>query len=98
MELCCVGVPTIVTMVVDNQRLIGPELDRRGLMCLAGWHEDVTPDSLSGLIATLLDDQSTRQAMVDLQRAQIDGDGKHRAVHRMSDAFDHGVEAGVVAG
>lgn len=96
MELCCVGVPAIVTMVVDNQRLIGPELHRLGLMQLAGWHEEVSPQELSVAVAKLLGDQAARAAMVSRQRAAIDGQGKHRAVKRMIAAFQRLLETGVV--
>jgi UDP-2,4-diacetamido-2,4,6-trideoxy-beta-L-altropyranose hydrolase len=96
MELCCVGVPSIITMVVDNQRLIGPALQQLGLMRLAGWHEEVQPAELSIAIAALMDDQPARAAMVSRQRAAIDGLGKHRAVQLMLATFDRLVKAGVV--
>lgn len=96
MELACVGVPSLVTVVVDNQLLIGPEIDRLGLMKNLGWHADVTPSLIAAEVARLLADAPERQRMIDVQRRSVDGEGKKRAVARLLATFDAHRERGTV--
>jgi UDP-2,4-diacetamido-2,4,6-trideoxy-beta-L-altropyranose hydrolase len=96
MELCCVGVPALITVVADNQRPIGAAIDRLGLMRVAGWHEQVSANSLAAQLLELVEDAEGRAHMISAQRAQIDGLGKERAVRRVLEAFERHLTAGSV--
>jgi UDP-2,4-diacetamido-2,4,6-trideoxy-beta-L-altropyranose hydrolase len=88
MELACVGVPSLVTVVVDNQLLIGPEIGRLGLMKNLGWHADVTAETIASNLSLLLGDVALRREMVSRQLRGVDGAGKGRTVQRLLASFE----------
>ncbi|BFH11250.1 UDP-2,4-diacetamido-2,4,6-trideoxy-beta-L-altropyranose hydrolase [Paenibacillus melissococcoides] len=45
-ERCRLGLPTILTVVADNQRECAEELHKAGVVKNLGWHENVTPDKI----------------------------------------------------
>ena len=96
MELACVGVPSLVTVVVDNQLLIGPEIDRLGLMRNLGWHAEVSAATIGAALAELLADRAARQEMIRRQRRCVDGAGKQRTVERLVAAFHAHAQRGTV--
>jgi UDP-2,4-diacetamido-2,4,6-trideoxy-beta-L-altropyranose hydrolase len=87
MELLCMGLPSLVIVVVDNQMLIGPELGRRGLAVNLGWHGDVTPDQIAVQFRALAGDAGRRLAMSCRGMELVDGLGAGRAVEAMLASF-----------
>ena len=83
MELACVGVPSIVVAVAENQRGTAAALDAGGLMKSAGWYADLGGSGLAGLIEELVASQPTRREMVRKQRATVDGSGAGRVYDRL---------------
>ncbi|GED14527.1 UDP-2,4-diacetamido-2,4,6-trideoxy-beta-L-altropyranose hydrolase [Aneurinibacillus migulanus] len=46
-ERCCVGLPSLVVAVADNQVEMAKAVDKVGAIRYLGWHEEVTADSMS---------------------------------------------------
>jgi UDP-2,4-diacetamido-2,4,6-trideoxy-beta-L-altropyranose hydrolase len=99
MEFISLGTPGIVIVVVDNQNLIGPEIDKRGLAFNLGWHEDVTVNKIADNMDSMMKNYDIRLAMSKAQRKALDGFGAVRAVQAMLASkarYDRGERMGIV--
>jgi len=54
-ERCCLGLPTVVVTVADNQRAIAEELNKRGIIEWLGSKDDLKFERLRDVVAKLLD-------------------------------------------
>lgn len=70
-ERCCLGVPTIMLVLAENQRKVATELERFGAAKLG----DNTADSLVSLITSLVNDSSQLSTMSTRSLAIVDGSG-----------------------
>lgn len=81
-ERCCVGLPTIMVVLAENQREIGRALKLSGAACL------LDKEELSGRLVPLLGElRISSRAMADLSeraKAICDGLGSSRAVEEIS--------------
>ncbi len=73
-ERCCLGLPTLVLVIADNQRPGAERLAASG----AAWFVDDDPAAIAERFAALLADAPTRQKMAEAGRALIDGRGLDR--------------------
>lgn len=62
-ERCFVGLPSLVTIVADNQRKSTEDAAKVGAIELLGWHEDVTVDTYLEGVKKLLDSPDKRLMM-----------------------------------
>jgi len=83
-ERCCVGLPTILVTLADNQIRAGEALVRAGAAVNAGWHSDVDEAMLASCVAGLAKESERLAAMSRAAAAITDG----RGVERVSDAVD----------
>jgi UDP-2,4-diacetamido-2,4,6-trideoxy-beta-L-altropyranose hydrolase len=60
-ERCCLGLPSIVITLADNQKEIAEELNRRGAVRWLGHHNTVTQDSLADSLRSVLNEASIEQ-------------------------------------
>lgn len=82
-ERCCVGLPSIVMVLADNQKEIAEELEREGVVVNLGWHENVTEKDIKFAVESLLKDLEKRK-MISLRSKEIvDGMGAKRVVEKM---------------
>jgi UDP-2,4-diacetamido-2,4,6-trideoxy-beta-L-altropyranose hydrolase len=77
-ERCCLGLPSIIIEIADNQRLLARELDRAGAACSLGWHEDVDTEILVRTLKTYLEDNTSVRTMAKKAAALCDGRGLDR--------------------
>lgn len=77
-ERCCLGLPTLVVTLAENQKPIAAELDRLGLIRLLGHKDDIDVPDLAREIGAVLDGQRPF-VRVD-GPADIDGEGAKRVV------------------
>jgi UDP-2,4-diacetamido-2,4,6-trideoxy-beta-L-altropyranose hydrolase len=88
-ERCCIGVPSILIPVADNQRAVIPELSERGVVrgaLLADPHFNSYGFQLPSLAEVLIDlmrNFAERRVMADRSRALVDGRGAQRAALAM---------------
>ncbi len=78
-ERCCLGLPSLVVVTADNQRIIGRELARAGAADLLGWHMDVDADAMASALADLAASPARRSATAAAAAAVCDGRGASRA-------------------
>ena len=92
-ELCCLGVPTVLIVLADNQEASTAAVARTGCMESIGrWEPLRSPDQLGRLVRELADDASRRQAMSVAARRLVDGQGAGRVVERLMAAADQRAE------
>lgn len=77
-ELAYMGLPALVITLADNQQALAAELGRQGSVLAAGWHADLTPACLAGLLEKLMDDPAGRLAMIRQAQTLVDGWGAER--------------------
>ncbi len=76
-ERCCLGLPTLVITLAENQRPIAEKLHQRGLVRWLGHYETVTEDSIFHALLVVIEDAG----MEDWSRACMeltDGQGVER--------------------
>lgn len=83
-ELACLGVPMLLIITADNQRLVARRLEELGVGVPLGWHADFpAPGSLEKITA-LLEDAAARERMSALARAVVDGQGAGRVAESIA--------------
>jgi UDP-2,4-diacetamido-2,4,6-trideoxy-beta-L-altropyranose hydrolase len=81
-ERLCLGVPSIVASIAENQRAIAQELSRRDLIMYLGHYDQVTDDQLVQAVREVLTRELT--AWSAACRAVVDGCGTERVATVLS--------------
>lgn len=79
-ELCCMGVPSLVVVLADNQQPVARSLGQAGAAVELGWHHALTADAVATAIVALCPDRERRQALARHGRQLVDGRGCDRVV------------------
>ena len=74
-ERCCMGLPTVVIEIADNQRKIIEGLDKAGAIFKAGWHRDLTAEIIAGHVQVLIDNPARIVAMGVVAATICEGKG-----------------------
>jgi UDP-2,4-diacetamido-2,4,6-trideoxy-beta-L-altropyranose hydrolase len=74
-ERCCLGLPTLVLVLADNQRQGAAALDATGVIVNLGEARDMTPGELAAAIAKLIADRAARAALSERSLALGAGTG-----------------------
>jgi len=82
-ERCCVGLPSIVMTLAENQKGINNSLGKDGFVTNLGWHEQVTEKDLKDALQHLILDTHKREQMSLKCRELVDGRGAQRVVETM---------------
>jgi UDP-2,4-diacetamido-2,4,6-trideoxy-beta-L-altropyranose hydrolase len=77
-EMCLLGLPAILVVVAENQRLIAEHLTRVGAAVAVGPAESFDCTFLAQITAELLEDKPRRLKMSQLARELVDGLGRDR--------------------
>ena len=81
-ERCCLGLPSLVISVADNQKPIAAELHRHQLVCWLGHYDDVTETVISDALRDVL----ATQDLEEWSRACMevtDGEGSRRVAEAL---------------
>ncbi len=82
-ELACLGVPSLLLAVADNQRDVAQSLDRAGAARSLGSYEGFTEEALASAFQELAHSPTARGEMSRRGRALVDGQGVLRVVTEM---------------
>lgn len=82
-ELACMGLPSILVAVAENQRPVARGMAAAGAALDLGEWDDGTPAALVEALATLCRDPAARRAMSERGRELIDGRGALRVASLM---------------
>jgi UDP-2,4-diacetamido-2,4,6-trideoxy-beta-L-altropyranose hydrolase len=77
-ELACLGVPSLLMVLADNQFRNAKALDRFGIATSLGWHENLRPEEIAMAVAAHLADTEKLARMSERGRQLVDGMGAER--------------------
>ena len=84
-ERCCLGLPTLVLVLADNQREVAEAMSAAGAMRNVGWHADVTSTGLAEAIRIAVASPDCLNAMSERCFAIMGGPGAASGVECISD-------------
>lgn len=79
-ERCCIGVPTLLLIVAENQRAVVPDLAREGIVATV---DSLARDAIARALGALVDDPDRRAELARRSRALVDGNGARRVAGRL---------------
>lgn len=77
-ELACLGVPSLLLVLADNQFNNAEALDRLGIATSLGWHENFRPEEIAMAAAAHLADTEKLARMSERGKQLVDGMGAER--------------------
>lgn len=77
-ELAFMGLPSIILVLADNQRLIAKQLSALGWAVNLGWHHDISSAQVLQALTSLLVAPEKRVEMIRRGQEIVDGDGTTR--------------------
>jgi len=86
-ELCCLGVPTILLILSENQEPIAQSLQKKGIMKNLGWFNQVNEPYIQQEVSKLSADQKLRKEMADKGQLLLDGLGVKRVVKEIEEGL-----------
>jgi len=87
-ELACLGVPSLLLIVADNQRQNAAALGRLGIARVLGWHEDWQAEGIAEQAAALLEKHDERREMAARGQRLVDGAGAERVAEEIVHEID----------
>jgi len=85
-ERCALFVPTVATIVAENQREIGDGLSHVGAAEVLGWHEEVTLEDIEAAVVDLCGAPDRIRKMSNAAGALVDGRGAKKVLCEMEAA------------
>lgn len=82
-ERCCLGLPSVLVVTADNQRLIAAALQSAGAATVCGDHENLGMDDLISAVRRLCLDHAARRRMSARAAQVCDGAGVERLVENL---------------
>lgn len=87
LERCCLGLPSLVVLVADNQRASIASLAEAGAVTLIGSLAEVTPERIARSLASLAGEGVALAAQARAAAAVVDGEGVHRVSRVVLDSL-----------
>lgn len=88
-ERCCLGLPTILVTIAENQRAGALALAREGAAIWVGDHAEISAATLAAALRTLFAAPHLAEVVASSAARLVDGHGAHRVAYAMfSDAID----------
>ena len=82
-ERCCLGLPTIMMVIAENQATIAENLDRNGAAVTIGPYENSDCTNVADAITSLMNDTKQRIEMTEAAACICDGLGARRVVEAL---------------
>jgi spore coat polysaccharide biosynthesis predicted glycosyltransferase SpsG len=83
-ERCCLGLPSLLVSIAENQRPACESLARDGLICYAGHWDGVTAEKLNAILMELIRDPVALRQMASSCLALVDGQGTSRVADHLA--------------
>lgn len=82
-ERCCIGVPTLLLLLAENQRAVVPALAAEGVVATPVPLGTLDAAAIAEAIGALIADPDRRRDLSERSRALVDGLGAHRVALRL---------------
>lgn len=83
-ERCCIGAPTLLLMIADNQRAVVPELAAQGIVATVQPLDALDAEAIAVGISDLLSNPARRAQLAERSRGLVDGRGASRVAEAMT--------------
>ncbi len=83
-ELAFMGLPTVLIVMAENQRLVAERMAEEGGAINLGWHRDLSSDETAKVMRDLLTDGRRRLKMSCKAQELVDGEGVERLVMHLA--------------
>ena len=80
-ERCCLGLPSIVMTLAENQRELANHLGKKRIVMHLGWHKEVEESDINEAVKKLLHNPEKIKIMSEKSRALVDGEGIKRVMN-----------------
>ena len=90
-ERCCLGLPSLITAIADNQIEIGIEAEAMGIVKYLGISDDVSTDDIADALSQITDQPEMLKAMSRRAIEKVDGKGAVRIASILKDRITLGV-------
>jgi spore coat polysaccharide biosynthesis predicted glycosyltransferase SpsG len=87
-ELACLGIPSIIISLADNQKGVAKKIGDEGIAAYLGHYEDVSAEDIKRAARELMDDYEGRKGMSDKGKKMIDGRGVKRVVQEIKNLMN----------
>ncbi|MFP4063115.1 MAG: hypothetical protein ACLFS2_10015 [Halochromatium sp.] len=85
-ERCCLGLPSLVVSIAENQRPACETLAAAGVIDYLGHQERVTTEHLHRAILGIIDQGEHRRRLARASADRVDGQGAQRVIEAMQTA------------
>jgi UDP-2,4-diacetamido-2,4,6-trideoxy-beta-L-altropyranose hydrolase len=82
-ELAFMGIPSLLIILAENQKLIAETLDKSSIGINLGWHQKITPNIIIEQIKNLSENYDSFIKMSQKVLELVDGYGSHRTINAM---------------
>jgi len=82
-ERCCLGLPSLVVSIAENQRPACEALVQYGVIEWVGHHDQVTAANLADALIALINDPARVRSLASASRALVDGNGTQRVIDQL---------------
>ncbi len=82
-EAAFLGLPSLVVVLADNQRLVGQGLQEAEAAVNLGWHDQIEPEEAARTLKALLTSAPRRASLSGKGRELVDGQGCTRVLQEM---------------
>ncbi len=82
-ERCCLGLPTVLIELADNQKDIARDLDRAGAVINLGTHKNLSREALTSTLNDLVSQPETLMSMTEKAASICNGHGLERVIPRL---------------
>jgi UDP-2,4-diacetamido-2,4,6-trideoxy-beta-L-altropyranose hydrolase len=83
-ELAFMGLPALVIILAENQRLVAEGLKETGIALNLGWYKSLSPSNISQALEKLAFRPNEREEMAERGRKLVDGKGTKRVLTEMT--------------
>ncbi len=90
LEMSCLGLPMVLVIQAENQRLIGEAMGRKGLAEQLGFWSEVSGAMMCEAVDALANDPGWRARMSQLLMATVDGRGAERVARALLETCGEG--------
>lgn len=79
-EMAFMGLPVLTVIRADNQCRIAESAAEKGIAWNLGWHDDLCPRDVTGVLEQLVPEVSLRRRMSESGKKLVDGNGAARVI------------------
>jgi UDP-2,4-diacetamido-2,4,6-trideoxy-beta-L-altropyranose hydrolase len=87
-ELACMGLPSIVITVAENQKAIAATLEAKGMIVYLGDHQQITSEKIRAALQCIIGDDQRREQISKKGKKLVDGNGVAHVVSKIVNMLD----------